>query len=205
MLSTSWSLNVLDRKKAVLWLMSQSEYLKNKSLADQEMFLPTNSCYSSYSLSPKDTSFFSFIAVNNWTVLFFTCLKKQEKMLASRRLVNRCSLQGLHMKLEVWRGCIRIRATSNQTIICHAQCWWRCIRSSLHQMPFQSQWIKLYFRIPNLTKANSNSSFFFSIIPSIYFDVNHLLLTYLNIFQDTFDIFLNCWSALLTTGLLKSV
>ena len=73
--------------------MSQSEYLKNKSLADQEMFLPTNSCYSSYSLSPKDTSFFSFIAVNNWTVLFFTCLKKQEKMLVSRRLVNRCSLK----------------------------------------------------------------------------------------------------------------
>ena len=42
-------------KKAVLWLMSQSECLKNKSSADQELFVLTNSCYSSYSLSPKDT------------------------------------------------------------------------------------------------------------------------------------------------------
>lgn len=62
--------------------MSQSECLKNKSSADPELFVLTNTCYSSYSLSPKYTSFFSFTAVN-WTVFFFTCLKKQEEMLVS--------------------------------------------------------------------------------------------------------------------------
>ena len=82
-LSTYWSLNVLDRKKkAVLWLMRQSECLKNMSSADPELFVLTNTCYSSYSLSLKYTSFFSFTAVN-WTVFFFTCLKKQEEMLVS--------------------------------------------------------------------------------------------------------------------------
>ena len=82
-LSTYWSLNVLDRKKkAVLWLMRQSECLKNMSSADPELFVLTNTCYSSYSLSPKYTSSFSFTAVN-WTVFFFTCLKKQEEMLVS--------------------------------------------------------------------------------------------------------------------------
>ena len=63
-------------------MMSQSECLKNKSSADPELFVLTNTCYSSYSLSPKYTSFFSFTAVN-WTVFFFTCLKKQEEMLVS--------------------------------------------------------------------------------------------------------------------------
>lgn len=87
-------------KKAVLWLMSQSECLKNKSSADQELFVLTNSCYSSYSLSPKDTTFFPFTAVN-WTVFFFTCLKKQEEMLVSvsesRRVSERWNKQPKHI------------------------------------------------------------------------------------------------------------